>query len=96
MRKVKRSSLEPICVRPLIRYPVVKQRQNILDWFSPLNFFKTQQDIFSRREDGTGQWFIESPEFQAWLSGANRALCCPGIRESLHSTYRLWNKFDQF
>ncbi|KAL8687291.1 MAG: hypothetical protein Q9224_005195, partial [Gallowayella concinna] len=30
----------------------------------------TQQDVFARREDGTGQWFIDSPDFQDWVSGS--------------------------
>ncbi|KAL9011958.1 MAG: hypothetical protein Q9180_009139, partial [Flavoplaca navasiana] len=55
------------------------ERQKILVWFSPLNFFKTQQDVFARRQEGTGQWLIESPTFQAWLSGSERTLFCPGI-----------------
>ncbi|KAL8752513.1 MAG: hypothetical protein Q9199_005692 [Rusavskia elegans] len=57
----------------------LQQRENILDWLSPLNFFQTQQDTFARREDGTGQWFIESAVFQDWLSSTNRTLCCTGI-----------------
>ncbi|KAL9629066.1 MAG: hypothetical protein Q9204_005491 [Flavoplaca sp. TL-2023a] len=55
------------------------ERQKILMWFSPLNFFKTQQDVFARRQEGTGQWLIESPTFQAWLSGSERILYCPGV-----------------
>ncbi|KAL8754169.1 MAG: hypothetical protein Q9199_004528 [Rusavskia elegans] len=57
----------------------VNKRQEILAWFSPLNFFKTQQDMFARREDGTGNWLIESPTFQDWLSGSHRAICCTGM-----------------
>ncbi|KAL8877180.1 MAG: hypothetical protein Q9198_004760 [Flavoplaca austrocitrina] len=57
----------------------LQRRENILEWLSPLNFFQTQQDTFARREDGTGQWFIESGVFQDWLSGTNRTLCCTGI-----------------
>ncbi|KAL8980010.1 MAG: hypothetical protein Q9205_004795 [Flavoplaca limonia] len=53
-----------------------QRQENILDWLSPLNFFQTQQDTFTRREDGTGQWFIESDVFQDWLSGTNCTLCC--------------------
>ena len=60
------------------------ERQKILVWFSPLNFFKTQQDNFARRQEGTGQWLIKSPTFQAWLSGSERTLFCPGIRKSLY------------
>ncbi|KAL8670031.1 MAG: hypothetical protein Q9168_005406 [Polycauliona sp. 1 TL-2023] len=55
------------------------KRQQILAWLSPLNFFKAQQDMFARREDGTGDWLIESSTFKDWLSGLNRKLCCTGI-----------------
>ncbi|KAL8644546.1 MAG: hypothetical protein Q9226_007707, partial [Calogaya cf. arnoldii] len=57
----------------------LKQRKEVLDWLSPLDFFKTQQDIFDRHEEGTGQWFLESHEFKDWLSGQSRVLYCPGI-----------------
>ncbi|KAL8921943.1 MAG: hypothetical protein Q9172_003757 [Xanthocarpia lactea] len=57
----------------------VQKRQAILAWFSPLNFFNTQQDLFARREEGTGQWLIDSTEFRKWTSGMDRILCCPGI-----------------
>ncbi|KAI4262156.1 MAG: hypothetical protein L6R42_002664, partial [Xanthoria sp. 1 TBL-2021] len=31
----------------------LQQRQEILQWLSPLNFFRTQQDTLARREEGT-------------------------------------------
>lgn len=62
---------------------IVQQRQEILHWLSPLFFFKTQQDTFARRVEGTGQWLIDLPVFQDWLIGNKRTLCCPGIRRSL-------------
>ncbi|KAL9023013.1 MAG: hypothetical protein Q9196_007429 [Gyalolechia fulgens] len=55
------------------------RKNEILEWFSPLNFFRTQQDTIARREEGTGQWLLDSSEFQRWLSGADPTLCCPGI-----------------
>lgn len=66
-----------------------EKRQEILDWFSPLNFFKTQQDVFARRQEGTGQWLIDLPAFQDWLSGSERILCCPGIRKFPYSLSHL-------
>ncbi|KAL8918574.1 MAG: hypothetical protein Q9172_005364 [Xanthocarpia lactea] len=39
----------------------LQERREILGWLSPLNFLKTQQDIFARRATGTGQWLIDSP-----------------------------------
>ena len=58
---------------------LAKERQDILEWFSPLNFYKAQQDVFGRREEGTGRWFIHSNEFQKWTAGSERTLCCYGI-----------------
>ncbi|KAL8896861.1 MAG: hypothetical protein Q9192_002870 [Flavoplaca navasiana] len=55
------------------------RQKEILEWLSPLNFFTTQQDIIARREEGTGQWLLDSSHFNHWLSGADRTLCCPGI-----------------
>ncbi|KAL8893733.1 MAG: hypothetical protein Q9192_004980, partial [Flavoplaca navasiana] len=57
----------------------LQERREILAWLSPLNFFKTQQDIFARRATGTGRWLIDSPGFQDWMSGSSQILCCPEI-----------------
>ncbi|KAF1807997.1 hypothetical protein P152DRAFT_259009 [Eremomyces bilateralis CBS 781.70] len=57
----------------------LQQRQPILDWLSPTDFPAQQHDIISRRQEDTGRWLLDSPEFQGWLQGANRTLFCPGI-----------------
>jgi hypothetical protein len=59
---------------------IVKLRRAIVEWLSPLNFFATQDDIFSRGQKGTGQWLLESSEFRDWFSGSRKILWCPGIR----------------
>jgi hypothetical protein len=56
-----------------------QQHQKILDWLSPTDFPAQQYDIISRRQEGTGQWLLDSPEFRGWLQGADRTLFCPGI-----------------
>lgn len=58
------------------------ERHKILDWFSPLNFFKTQQDVFKKRQEDTGRWFLDLQHFQDWLTGPTHTLCCVGIRKS--------------
>jgi Cdc6-like AAA superfamily ATPase len=35
--------------------------------------------LIARREEGTGQWFLESPEFADWLHVPRSTLFCPGI-----------------
>jgi hypothetical protein len=50
-----------------------------MQWLSPTDFPAQQHDIVSRREEGTGQWFLDSPQFKRWLQGSDKTLFCPGI-----------------
>ena len=50
-----------------------------MQWLSPTDFPAQQHDIISRRQEGTGQWFLDCPQFKEWLQGFNRILFCPGI-----------------
>lgn len=54
----------------------------VLDWLSPLMFGPKQNDVFEKRQEGTGEWFLQSDEFQHWL-GDNSPSClwCPGPRK---------------
>ncbi|KAI9843643.1 MAG: hypothetical protein M1837_006225 [Sclerophora amabilis] len=56
-----------------------EESQTALAWLSPLNFLAQQSDIIDRRQDGTGQWLLESEEFKGWLDGTRQTLFCPGI-----------------
>jgi hypothetical protein len=53
--------------------------QAILNWLTPIDYAPQQSDFLSRREAGTGQWLLDSAEFQAWLNTDNQTLYCPGI-----------------
>ena len=57
----------------------LQQHRTIMQWLSPTDFQAQQHDIISRRQEGTGQWFLDCPEFKRWLQGADRILFCPGI-----------------
>ena len=57
------------------------EERDLMKWLSPLEFFSKQNDALSRRQEGTGQWLLESIEFRSWLNTARRVLWCPGIRE---------------
>ena len=57
-----------------------QERQKILDWLSPFNFASKQIDILNRRQERTGNWFLNADEFKQWISGTSRMLWCPGIR----------------
>ena len=56
-----------------------EERVAILDWLAPKDYTTHQNDSFGRRQEGTGQWLLDSPEFSKWLEVENQTLFCPGI-----------------
>jgi hypothetical protein len=57
----------------------LQQHNIMMQWLSPVDFSAQQNDIISRRQEGTGQWLLDSPEFKEWLQGSEKTLFCPGI-----------------
>jgi Cdc6-like AAA superfamily ATPase len=57
------------------------QFQDLKAWISPTDFVSQQSDIFRRRHEGTGQWFLNTSEFSEWLHPSNtgQTLLCTGI-----------------
>ncbi|RDA85708.1 hypothetical protein CP532_0719 [Ophiocordyceps camponoti-leonardi (nom. inval.)] len=51
----------------------------ILRWLSPHEFWRQQADFLSRRQPGTGEWLLETDEFQAWQKIKGFTLLCQGI-----------------
>ncbi|KAK3935766.1 hypothetical protein QBC46DRAFT_461901 [Diplogelasinospora grovesii] len=69
-------------VDKLLRKQHSQEHEAILKWLTPLDFASQQNDYIGRRQPGTGQWLLDSPGFQKWLSNAcdsDRTLFCPGI-----------------
>ncbi|KAJ7310860.1 ankyrin repeat-containing domain protein [Mycena albidolilacea] len=58
-------------------------RDIIISWLSPINFFLQQADISQMRVQGTGGWLLEHPLFQKWESGSGSTLWCRGIPSRL-------------
>jgi Cdc6-like AAA superfamily ATPase len=56
----------------------VKHRR-ILEWISPTDYPAQQSDIIKRRQEGTGQWFVDAPQVATWLSEQQATLFCPGM-----------------
>jgi hypothetical protein len=55
-------------------------RDKILDWiFSTTKFPDQWSDIIARREEGTGLWFLDTPEFDKWINESRQTLFCPGM-----------------
>ncbi|KAI0508725.1 hypothetical protein F5B22DRAFT_381530 [Xylaria bambusicola] len=52
---------------------------DVLNWLTPIDYAPQQSDYIRRRQKGTGQWLLDSVQFQAWLKGNTRTLFCPGI-----------------
>ncbi|KFY31446.1 hypothetical protein V493_01097 [Pseudogymnoascus sp. VKM F-4281 (FW-2241)] len=56
-----------------------QQYRVVTDWLSSTDFPAQQSDFIGRRQEGTGLWFVISPEFTNWLQGTKLNLFCPGI-----------------
>jgi NACHT domain len=57
----------------------LEEDQAILDWLTPIDYAAQQSDFIARRQVGTGQWLLDSEEFQTWLHSDQQTLFCPGI-----------------
>jgi DNA replication protein DnaC len=56
-----------------------QEHRTILNWLTPINFVSQQNDFISRQQEGTGQWLLDSAEFQTWINTNKQTLFCPGI-----------------
>src|SRR6266566_2465669 len=68
----------------VIRAEIEQQKDNgdriiILDWLTPIDYTPQQHDFINRRQTGTGQWLLDSAEYQTWRQTAKSTLFCPGI-----------------
>ena len=63
----------------LVRHQEDQGRQAVLDWITPIDYAPQQNDFIARRQEGTGQWLLDSIKFQTWLETDEQTLFCPGI-----------------
>lgn len=60
-------------------------KQQLLDWIFPHDIDTKHRFVRSRRVAGCGSWFLDSPEYQNWVTGkSSNVLFCPGLRSSLY------------
>lgn len=64
-------------VQDLVNYKNEEQHQKYLDWLSSESFEADRGK--PAYQPGTGQWFIDSPDFQTWIQYPGQTLFCPGI-----------------
>jgi hypothetical protein len=59
----------------------IAQLESLKAWLSPTDSLAQQTDILHRRHEGTGQWFLDTPEFSKWLlpTNSDETLFCTGI-----------------
>lgn len=56
------------------------ERRDIIAWLSPISFVAQQVDIFSKWQQGTGNWFLETADFRNWIDGRGSSiLWCSGL-----------------
>ena len=56
-----------------------RELRAILDWLSSLNFLEQQRLEFLKAFPGTCEWFLSSPEYDAWKQKQQRILYCSAI-----------------
>ncbi|KAH8661810.1 nucleoside phosphorylase, partial [Ilyonectria robusta] len=56
-----------------------QEHQYILDWLSQVDYAKQQVYHIKRHQVGTGQWFLNSTQFNEWLQTKQMTLFSPGI-----------------
>lgn len=56
-----------------------EESDTILNWLTSMDYAPQHNDIFRKRHAGTGQWLLDSIEYQDWLKIDKKTLFCPGI-----------------
>lgn len=63
----------------LVHHQQDKERKDILEWITKIDYAPQQNDFIARRQEGTGLWLLNSEQFQTWLGAEQQTLFCPGI-----------------
>ncbi|KAI9772445.1 MAG: hypothetical protein M1840_000648 [Geoglossum simile] len=66
-------------VDKLIRMQHDREHEAVLEWLTSIDYASQQNDFTNRRQEGTGQWLLNSSEFQKWFKQEKLTLFCPGI-----------------
>lgn len=66
-------------MKRLVSHQDNQERRIILDWLTPIDYTPQQSDFIRPRQEGTGQWLLNSNEFKNWVNQSHQTLFCPGI-----------------
>jgi hypothetical protein len=50
----------------------------VLEWLGGADYESYQNDLIATKQPGTGQWFLDSPEYKHWIAAEKEVLICPG------------------
>ena len=57
----------------------VDEREAFLSWISQVDFEKSHEDIYATKHPGTGDWLLQTEQFQTWLDHSqSKLLWCHG------------------
>ena len=56
-----------------------QEHEAILNWLTPIACTTQRSDYIEAPQPGTGQWFLDSIEYQTWLNNDKQTLFCSGI-----------------
>ncbi|THZ15898.1 hypothetical protein D6C90_10044 [Aureobasidium pullulans] len=67
------------------------ERQAILNWICPskIDYADKQSELVEKRQQGIGEWFLGSRDFEDWLHRTNTTLMCigmPDVRKTMITT----------
>ena len=76
-----------------------RRKTEILEWLCPIQDLSKHRDLESHRSPGTGQWLLDTPEYNSWLLGDVQDLICagrPGVGKSVLCTKVVDTLKDKF
>jgi Cdc6-like AAA superfamily ATPase len=56
-----------------------KEDITVVNWLTSIDYGPQHSDYLSKRQPGTGEWFLVSETYQQWLKESPKTLFCPGI-----------------
>jgi Cdc6-like AAA superfamily ATPase len=73
--------------------------REVIQWLRDTNPELKQRHLATLRSPGTGEWFLQSPEFQRWIADEQQTLFCtgrPGSGKSVMTSLVIDTLYDTF
>lgn len=74
-------------------------REEIDKWLARVNYAARHGDVVLARLKGTGQWLLDSAEFDTWINSSKKTLFChgiPGAGKTIITSIVVDHLFDRF